>query len=218
MARSLTVLSQDNAPAGGMASGVGPAERKDAARNRKKILDAAKKLLRTRGLDGVCMDELARAAGVGKGTLYRRFTDKFALFRALLDDDEIELQDLARRRFDLPKGSPPEERLRAAWSAFVDFTVDHAEVLAAAEAVAEKAALCNTAPYVWRHIELVRHLKACGVDDVRASLLVDAWLQALTGAVVRRALVRASEDDVRAAWKALLHGAPGGAPAPAPLQ
>lgn len=206
MGRGLPVLfanvGGDNAPVEAQA----PAERKDAARNRKKILEAAKKLLRTRGLDGVCMDELAAAAGVGKGTLYRRFTDKSALFRALLDDDEIVLQERARARWGLSKDASPALRLMTAWSGFVDFVVDHAHVLAAVEAEARKASICDSAPYQWRHIELVRHLKACGVVEVRAGLLADAWLQSLSADVIRRGLATTSDDEVRAAWKALPTG------------
>jgi AcrR family transcriptional regulator len=182
-------------------------ERSDAARNRKKILAAARRLMGTRGLDAVGMDELAAAAGVGKGTLYRRFTDKTALFRALLDDDERALQERVRARFGLPRDAPPALRLAALWSALVDFVVDHADVLAAAEVEARsRAALAEQAPYQWRHRELVRAMVACGVAAPRAPLLADAWLTALAADVVRRALGGTSTEAVRAAWRAL----PGG--------
>jgi AcrR family transcriptional regulator len=207
MGRALPVLGSLTPSFSSSSSATTTAERSDAARNRKKILDAARRLMGTRGLDAVCMDELAAAAGVGKGTLYRRFTDKTALFRALLDDDERVLQERVRARFGLPKDAPPALRLAALWSALVDFVVDHADVLAAAEVEARsRAALAEQAPFYWRHHELARALRACGVDDTRASLLADAWLHGLAADVVRRALVRASIDDVRAAWRAL----PGG--------
>ncbi len=219
MGRALPILTS-NAPANASAEdrgvvGVGegaPVERKDAARNRKKILDAARKLLRTRGLDGVCMDELAAAAGVGKGTLYRRFTDKSALFRALLDDDEVVLQERARSRWGLGKDAAPAQRLQTAWSAFVDFVVDHAHVLAAAEAEIRKASLCDAPPFQWRHTELVRELTACGVPDLRASLLAGAWLRSLSADIVKKSLELAPEEEVRAAWKALPMGFAGDKP------
>ena len=50
-----------------------PHERGDAARNRALLLDAARRLIAARGPDAVTMDEIATAAGVGKGTLFRRF-------------------------------------------------------------------------------------------------------------------------------------------------
>lgn len=48
-------------------------ERADAARNRARILEAAAGLFRVKGAPNVTMDDIARAAGVGRGTLYRRF-------------------------------------------------------------------------------------------------------------------------------------------------
>lgn len=58
--------------------------RKDAERNRTRILDAASELFAEQGLD-VGVDEIARRAGVGMGTLYRRFPNKEALVEAILE-------------------------------------------------------------------------------------------------------------------------------------
>jgi AcrR family transcriptional regulator len=59
------------------------AERADAARNREAILTAAGRLIEERGFDAVCMDDVALAAGVGKGTVFRRFGDREGLVEAL---------------------------------------------------------------------------------------------------------------------------------------
>src|SRR6202035_2262707 len=56
--------------------------RGDAERNRQRILAAAARVFTERGLDAT-LDEVARAAGVGVGTVYRRFPDKEALVAAL---------------------------------------------------------------------------------------------------------------------------------------
>src|SRR3954467_11259805 len=65
--------------------------RADAARNRARVLDAARTAFAEHGLD-VGVEEIARRAGVGKGTLYRRFPTKEALVCAIFDDilDEVE--------------------------------------------------------------------------------------------------------------------------------
>src|SRR5882724_4322754 len=77
------------------------AERSDAARNRKRVLDAAKKLFDERGVLAVTLDDVVAAAGVGKGTLFRRFGDKAGLAVALLDEQERALQQA------LASGPPP---------------------------------------------------------------------------------------------------------------
>jgi AcrR family transcriptional regulator len=64
--------------------GVVREERRDAAGSRRKILGAARRLFKSRGVDHVSMHEVGRAAGAGQGTLYRRFEHKGALCSALL--------------------------------------------------------------------------------------------------------------------------------------
>ncbi|MDJ0110593.1 helix-turn-helix domain-containing protein, partial [Rhodococcus erythropolis] len=72
--------------------GAVPVERGDAARNRVLLLDAAALLVAERGVDAVTMDAVACRAGVGKGTVFRRFGNRSGLMQALLDHTERELQ------------------------------------------------------------------------------------------------------------------------------
>ena len=60
-------------------SGQETQERGDAARNRELLLAAARKLIAERGPDAVTMDDIAAEAGVGKGTLFRRFGNRAGL-------------------------------------------------------------------------------------------------------------------------------------------
>ena len=59
--------------------------RRDAERNRQRILQAASEVFNERGID-VSLDEIARHAGVGVGTVYRRFRSKEELVEALFMD------------------------------------------------------------------------------------------------------------------------------------
>jgi AcrR family transcriptional regulator len=78
-----------------------PPLRADAERNRQRLLAAAKDLFRTRGLD-VTLDDIARHAGVGTGTAYRRFPNKDALIDALMVDRIGELARIARECLEEP--------------------------------------------------------------------------------------------------------------------
>jgi AcrR family transcriptional regulator len=75
--------------------------RADAERNRQRLLDAAREVFATRGLD-VTLDEIARHAGVGTGTAYRRFPNKDALIEALMVGRIGELQAIARECLEEP--------------------------------------------------------------------------------------------------------------------
>lgn len=70
--------------------------RADAARNRERILTAARELFAARGLE-VTLDDIARHAGLGTGTVYRRFADREALVEALFEERVDAKADLARR-------------------------------------------------------------------------------------------------------------------------
>lgn len=75
-------------------------ERSDAVESRRKILGAARVLFEEKGVDAVSMHEIGRAAGVGQGTLYRRFEHKGALCAALLREGMGRFTEEARVRVE----------------------------------------------------------------------------------------------------------------------
>jgi AcrR family transcriptional regulator len=97
--------------------------RADAARNRARVLAAAKEVFEAEGLS-VSVDEIARRAGVGVGTLYRHFPTKKALFEAIVSDDLQSFVDAADR---LLVAEHPGEALYS----FLMLVVDHSETSAA---------------------------------------------------------------------------------------
>ncbi|MBO0677406.1 helix-turn-helix transcriptional regulator [Mycolicibacterium sp. S2-37] len=91
-----------------------PPERGDAARNRLLLLEAARRLIAERGADAVSTDDIAAAAGVGKGTLFRRFGSRAGLMVVLLDENEkAQQQAFMFGPPPLGPGAPPLERLLA---------------------------------------------------------------------------------------------------------
>lgn len=105
-------------------------ERADAARNRQLLLASAKRLIDDHGAAAVTMDAVARAAGVGKGTVFRRFGNRTGLMMALLDHSERALQrDFLSGPQPLGPGAPPLDRLIAYGRARLKMTVDHLDIL-----------------------------------------------------------------------------------------
>ncbi|WP_299051889.1 TetR/AcrR family transcriptional regulator [uncultured Nocardioides sp.] len=108
-------------------------ERSDAARNRALLLGAARALVSRCGVDGITMDAVAAEAGVGKGTVFRRFASREGLMTAVLDDSERAWQAaVISGEPPLGPGAPPWERLVALGRSRLETTLVHADLIRAA--------------------------------------------------------------------------------------
>ena len=109
------------------------AERADAVRNRRHLLATARQMLAVQGADHLTMDGLAERAGLGKGTVFRRFGTRAGIFQALLDDDERAFQEqVFSGPPPLGPGAAPLDRLIAYGRARVGFLIGHREIARAA--------------------------------------------------------------------------------------
>lgn len=155
-----------------------PAERADAARNRRRILTAAAEMIAARGAEALSMDEVARAAGVGVGTVYRRFGDRARLVFAVIDDREREFQAaFIHGPPPLGPGAAPAERLRAFLHALADRTEAQADLLLMAESDPPDARFRDPSYGVYhRHLTmLIGRIR----PDADAAYLADALLAPL---------------------------------------
>ena len=111
-----------------------PRERRDAARNRDAVMCAAQALIDHCGVESVTMDAVAEKAGVGKGTIFRRFGSRAGLMARLLDESEAAWQGaVISGPPPLGPGAPPKERLLAFGRSRVEANLRHADLLLAAE-------------------------------------------------------------------------------------
>ena len=170
------------------------AERGDAARNRAALLDAARRLIAESGADALTMDDLARAAGVGKGTVFRRFGSRAGLMAALLDEDERANQQAFL--FGPPPLGPaasPLDRLLAFGAARIRFAQTHHALLSAAGHSHPAARVLHT------HVRLL--LRAAGTTgDLDAQ--TDALLALLDARYVAHRLATGrSVDQMITAWQ-----------------
>ncbi|WP_371818162.1 TetR/AcrR family transcriptional regulator [Pseudarthrobacter sp. C4D7] len=147
------------------------AERSDAARNRERLLVAARELIEQGGVAALTMDRLAEQAGVGKGTVFRRFGSRAGLMLTLLNDSEAAFQ--AQFLFGPPPlgpGAPPQDRLIAFGAERIAYVVEYGDlVLAAGSSPGGK--LDVPAAALWdRHVEML--LREAGFNSP------EPWLMA----------------------------------------
>ena len=188
--------------AGETGDGTPPVERADAARNRRKVLDAAAELFATRDPRTVTMDDIARAAGVGRGTLYRRYPDRGAIASALLDEHERKLQEaILRGAPPLGPGAPPADRLAAFYAAMLDLLGTHSHLVLGAETGGARFA---TGAYGFWFAHVRALLDAASVDDPEA--MVDAVLAPVSAEVYLQQRTRGlSPERISATLDAFAH-------------
>jgi AcrR family transcriptional regulator len=181
-----------------------PVERGDAARNRRLLLDAARRLIAERGPDAVSMDDIARAAGVGKGTLFRRFGSRAGLMMVLLDEDErASQQAFLFGPPPLGPDAPPLDRLVAFGRMRIRFCHDHHALLSAANRDPQTR---HSAPVVL----LRRHIRVL-LEDARSSgdlgIQADALLGLLDADYIAYQLADGGHtlDSLCDAWASLAH-------------
>ena len=133
------------------------AERSDAVRNRERLLVAAREIIKEGGAQALTMDRLAERAGVGKGTVFRRFGSRAGLLLTLLDDSEAAFQE--RFLFGPPPlgpGAPGLERLVAFGAARIAYVVEFGDLVLAAENASRSSRFEVPAAALWhRHIEVL---------------------------------------------------------------
>ncbi|MET8984318.1 helix-turn-helix domain-containing protein [Nonomuraea wenchangensis] len=156
-------------------------ERADAARNRQKIIDATARIIAERGAAGLSLDEVARMAGVGVGTVYRRFGDRSGLVFALMDERERRFQtEFFSGPPPLGPGAPAEERIAAFLDALVDRVLAQQELFLLLEKGGKP---WYGGPYRVHHIHLAT-LIGQARPDVDAAYLADALLAPVNAGLI----------------------------------
>ena len=157
-------------------------ERSDAARNRRVILRTARTLFEERGVTCVTMEEIARASGVGKGTLYRRFPHKGFLCQALLDEPTKHLQEKTLEILRRP-GTPALEKLDAFLDRLVAFTAENLDLLYGGNEPlcgADRLERFSHPAYDWRRSTVLGLLRAAVSEgDVESGLDLEYLATAL---------------------------------------
>ena len=159
--------------------------RADAERNRLRLLEAARAAFTT-GTESVTLDQIARDAGVGIGTLYRHFPTREALVEALYRQ---ELAELCARAGELLRALPPEAALRAWMDQFAEFVAAKREMADAIRAVFASGAVSVPQARAEMAAALAAILSAGAADgtlrgDVRAEDVVALILGSFTATSV----------------------------------
>jgi AcrR family transcriptional regulator len=156
-------------------------ERADAARNRAHLIEVAREMVAELGADKVTMDGLAERAGLGKGTVFRRFRTRAGIFHTLLDEEEkLFQQRVLAGPPPLGPGAPAAERLVAFGRARLEFLVEHI-VLARASLDPGQPVPARDSPSLF-HVQMLLS-EACP-DEAASGTLALQLVAALEGPVL----------------------------------
>ncbi|HEY2285545.1 MAG TPA: helix-turn-helix domain-containing protein [Streptosporangiaceae bacterium] len=170
-------------------------ERADAARNRQLLLATARQMIAEQGADKLTMDGLAERAGLGKGTVFRRFGTRPGIFQALLDDDERDFQEqVLSGPPPLGPGAAPLDRLVAYGRARTGFLTGHREIARSALDGRERVPAGSQSPLSQAHIRFL--LGAAGIAVADLDVLAAQLTAALDGPLL---LYLSSADLIEAA-------------------
>ncbi|KPI11149.1 transcriptional regulator, TetR family [Actinobacteria bacterium OK074] len=181
-----------------------PPLRADAARNRIRLLEVAAWLVAERGVANVTMEDVAVGAGVGKGTVFRRFGDRIGLFVALLDHHEQQLQSaFLSGPPPLGPGVPALDRLRAFGSAVLRHEHAHRDLYLAAHADAPRRRAIPAYGLRLSHVcMLLRQIAVEGDVEVTAHILLGSLDTALADHLLTRRNM--SMERLEAGWRDLV--------------
>jgi AcrR family transcriptional regulator len=182
-----------------------PCERADAKRNRVAILEAAKRLFDSEGVENVSMDAIAAAAGVGKGTLFRRFGDRAGLALALLNESETAMQDgIIRGAPPLGPGAPAADRLVAFARARYELLDEHVDLILAAE-TSKEAGRYGNAVYGFYRAHMISLLRETN-EDIDPECIAEMLLASLSASsfAFRRRVQGMSVDRIVAGWEQVI--------------
>lgn len=185
--------------------GAEPHLRADAVRNRALLLEAATRLAAERGAAAITMETVAAAAGVGKGTVSRRFGDRNGLLQALLDHSEVQFQEaFLSGPPPLGPGADAGARLRAFGPAVLRHELTHLDLYLAAEPAAPERRF-TVPPKRLRHTHVAALVRAA-LPGADADLLAHTLLSSVDVVLVDH-LVREHGmplERVEAGWHDLL--------------
>jgi polyketide synthase 12 len=187
------------------------AERADAVRNRQHLLATAREMLAEQGADRLTMDGLAERAGLGKGTVFRRFGTRAGIFQALLDDEERAFQEqVLSGPPPLGPGAAPLDRLIAYGRARVGFLFAYREIARAAVDGSQPVPIGSELTLSRMHIRTLLgqiDLGAVDVDTlaVQLSAALDGPLLLYLSASDLTEAAHRIEDRIAAGWQDLVH-------------
>jgi AcrR family transcriptional regulator len=120
-------------------------ERRDASEHRQHILEVAQHLFSEHGVDAVSMHQIARVAGVGQGTLYRRYARKGELCMDLLSEHYEQLVKVIAAQFAAKVASSPLERLDDILTLLITFLEEQSPLLGPTAITGVPNVLCDDA-------------------------------------------------------------------------